>query len=335
MLEFMIDLFHIDDAFRDYITNRLLPLVEIPVSSCRVEIPLMGRKSCIRLVRGEGGKGYIVRAFRGRDLSMAYQLYRADDILEKNRIPAPRLVDFAEKYSRKGVTFIAEEYLSGEIWANLEMTDIPARNLGTILAKLHSVTSELWGSIDEGKRKREGFGRSQFRRVRHRLHRVRKFSPDTVTPAEFRAVREWFRGFFPRLDAISSFQLVHDKLNGGNILLSPGQDLFFLDFATLQYGYRGKDIAQAEILLLNKDKELVRAFREDYFSRFPEPVKEEYDNFSRFYRAYQHLSRSASNIRRDYESRTRNHQFKTDYYNRFLNHWRALWSIVEGTDDQK
>ena len=37
-----VDIFHIDDAFRDYILNRLFPRFNLNIRECRMELPLIG-----------------------------------------------------------------------------------------------------------------------------------------------------------------------------------------------------------------------------------------------------------------------------------------------------
>ena len=329
-----IDLFHIDEAFRDYITNRLLSRLGLTIGDCTMEVPLSGKKSCIRLVKHREGKGYAVRAFPKQRTREAFYLYSADDLLDRNKIPAPRLVDYAENYSTQGVTFVAEEYLEGKNWGDLEVTEDLARRLGSLLSRLHSVASDQWGPITPEESSRGTFGASQFRRVKHRLYRVKKFAPDTLSASEFRAVREWFRALMPSLDGIRSFQLIHDKINRGNVYCHPGKnELFFLDFATLQYGCRGKDLAQAECDLLENKKDLIKIFMEEYFSHFSRETREQYERLATFYHAYYHLSRSAVNLRRDHVNRTQRHIFKSNHYDQFLTHWRTLWTFIEGVSD--
>ena len=327
----LIDINHIDDAFRHYIENRLIPRLERPLSGYRLEVPLSGKKSCLRILKGENGRGYVIRAFSRRNRKEARHLLNVDEILEKNNIPTPRIIDFAEDFSSRKVTFVTEEYLDGKIWSELKITPEKAKNLGDILARLHSVENSSWGKLNNPANPGGSFGKNQIKRVRHRIYRIRKFSPNTVSGAELKAVRDWFRAFRVRLDNTPKFQLIHDKLNGGNVLYSSLKfGLFLLDFATLHYGYRGKDIVQSELGLLKNDPDLIEAFHREYFSAFSADVKKEYNKLRIFYRAYFHLSRSAVNLRRDHDSRTRKHEFKTNYYDRFVTNWRALWEIIEG-----
>ena len=317
-----------------YIDTRLLPQLGLSSPECSVEVPLGGKKSCLRLVKGKNGKGYVVRAFPKNKRKEAYQLYSADDLLERNKVPAPRLVDFAEEFSSRNVTFVTEEYLEGKNWKELELNEVLVRKLGTLLARLHRVESDHWGPITRDKSPGGSFGNSRLKRVKNRLRRVKKFAPHTISKEEFRGVREWFRAFRIRLDGLERFELIHDKINHGNILYQEEKgDLYLLDFATLQYGCRAKDVIQAECGLLQDNDELIKEFREEYFSAFPEPVKEQFGKLANFYRGYYHLSRSASNIRHDYISRTKRHQFKTNFYDQFLHHWRTLWKIIEGAGE--
>jgi len=329
------DIFHIDEAFREYISRRLLVRMEIPIRDCRIEVPMGGHKTCLRIVKGSDGRGYVVRAYGRSGLAMARQLFAADDLFEKHNIPAPRIVDYAEKFSRKGVTFIAEEYLQGRSWHEMTPTPELARALGNLLARLHAVTSDHWGPITRGKSPMGAFSASQLSRMRNRIHRVKKFAPDTVSSDEFRAVREWFRSFRMPLDSINCFQLVHDKINPGNVYAGAPDlsRLYLLDFATLIWGCGAKDVIQAEQDLLGGDANLRGIFREAYFGILGGEARREFERVRLFYRAYYHLSRSAVNVRRDQVHKERNLDFSTDFYNTFTRHWQTLWSIVQGAGE--
>jgi aminoglycoside phosphotransferase (APT) family kinase protein len=326
-----VDLFHIDDAFRCYITRRLFPQLSCTASDCSIECPMVGEKTCIRLVRGLPENDFIIRAYPKSARREAYQLFLADDLLRKNNIPAPRLVDYAENFSPKGVTFITEECLVGEIWGVVKPDEHLARLLGELLARLHSVKSDYWGPLIRSEASHGSYGASQLKKVNNRLHGANKFAPDKVGRKETRAVKTWFVSFKYLLDGIRNFNLIHHKINWGNILYSSSQSrLYFVDFATLCYGFRGKDLARAELELLLGNKDLIRVFLDDYFSHFSPEVREEYDKLSTFYRAYYHLSRSAVYLRRAHNEHMEKHDVKTNYLNQFLNHWQTLRAIITG-----
>ena len=325
---FLYDISSIDDAFRDYILNRLLPQIGLKTSECTMEIPLMGLKSCIRFLKGPEGRGYAVRALGKRQIKEAHQLKAASDLLERHRIPSPRLIDFAEKYSSRGVTFVTEEYLNTINWEHLEPTAALSRGVGKLLARLHKAESDHWGSIIAPSR--GSFGSSQFQWVKNRVHGIRKFPKSRISRSEFRRVLDWFEKYQSRLDGLRRFQLIHNKINRGNVLYSPESgELFLVDFATLQYGYRGKDLTRTEYALLKNDKNLIREFHDEYFTCFPPGTREEFERLSPFYQAYHHLSTSATNIRRDHAICSRNLSSHPNLYNISLHHWKILLQIIE------
>ena len=326
-----IDLFHIDDAFRRYITRRLFRQLSCTASDCVIECPMVGEKTCIRLVRGLPENDFIIRAYPKSTKREAYQHFLADDIFRKNNIPAPRLVDYAENFSSKGVTFITEECITGEIWGVVKPDEHLARLLGELLARLHSVKSDYWGPLIRSETSHGSYGASQLKKVNNRLHGANKFATDKVGKKEIRALKTWFVSFKYLFNGIRNFNLIHHKINPGNILYSSSQSrLYFIDFATLCYGFRGKDLARAELELLLGNKELIRVFLDEYFSHFSPEVREEYDKLAPFYRAYYHLSRIAVNLRRANNELMEKCDMRTSHLNQFLIHWQTLQAIITG-----
>ncbi|MBN1902117.1 phosphotransferase [Candidatus Sumerlaeota bacterium] len=324
-----VDIIHIEEAFKDYILNRLFPRFHLTLRECRVEVPLIGRKSCIRFLRTSSGDGYAIRAFLRSRLNEAKLLFSSQRFLEEKGLPVPHIVDLAEKYSSKGVSFLTEEYLPGESWETLERSPEAAGKLGGLLAQLHLLESDSWGAFGAKSANGKGFGDSQFGLVKNRLYRIGKFLKNDIPSSEFSEIRNWFRGFTKPLNSFITFQLIHNKINRGNVIFSQDKNsMFLLDFSTLQYGYRGKDIVQAERALLKNDDQLVDEFQKEYFRHFPDETKKMYDVFSPFYHAYYHLSKCAANIRRNFMMRS-NKNDETDLLHRkFLSHWNALLSLV-------
>jgi len=320
---------HIDDAFKDYVLNRLTPLLGLRPGDCLLEMPLIGRKSCIRFLKTSSGKAYAIRAFSFSQKRLIQQLKASDEVLKANEVPAPRIIDLAEKHSEKGISFLTEEFIQGRNFENLEPDPGIARKLGTLLSSLHKQTRDQWGSLVKPPKKGALFAASQFKWVKHRLHRIKKFAPDDLDRSEISRVRRWFQACSKKLNSIASFHLIHGKINRGNVILSPDSyGIFLVDFATLHYGYRGKDLSQAEFSLLKGKKELTDAFLGEYFSSLPGQARTEYDNLSEFYRAYYLLSRCAAHLRRAAHLRDKNNATLKILHKSFLTHWKLLLDIV-------
>lgn len=324
------DLYRVDNAFRDYILKRLLPQLKSDASSCNVIVPLYGRKSCLRLIKGMPDDEYAVRIFLTKDKKSIRQLYRAYDLLKKNDIPSPRLVDYAMDFASSGFTFLTEDFLRGKAWYEITPDENVSELLGELLAKLHSVESDQCGALSERRLFCRNFRRSQFRRVKHRIHRIKKYLPAGIKRYEIRQVKDWFGKSLARLDEIKKYQLVHDKLNRGNLLYNQKErKLYLLDFATLGFCCRAKDLVQAEIDLLNNEKNLIRVFHEIYFSHFSPEIKEKYLYVRPFYHAYFHLSKSASSLRRDYNNRKQEIPYKLSFYHDFSDNWQNLQGVMK------
>ena len=173
------------------------------------------------------------------------------------------------------------------------------------------------------------FAASQFRWVKHRIHRIKKFAPHDLNRSQLSEVQRWFQSRSKKLNSIASFHLIHGKINRGNVILSPDSSwMFLVDFATLHYGYRGKDLSQAEFSLLKGKKDLTGAFLDEYFSSLPEQARSEYHNVSEFYRAYYHLCRCAAHLRRGGHLRDKKNKNRKNLYEAYLVHWKLLLEIV-------
>lgn len=321
------DPFQIDDAFRKYIKARLLPRLGLSIIECTLEMPLIGRKSCLRILKSRSGEGYVIRAFPANQQAKIEQIRCAFELLNRHGIPAPALVDHAERFSQD-ITFLTEAYLEGTLWRDQPLTEELARKLAGLLAQLHRVQSDGWGSITRRNRPRGSFGRRQFKRVQTRLERIRRFSPN-ANRADFRALAAWFRTFQEALDARDRFDLTHEDIRPGNILYHEGGEVRLLDFATLRFGCRVKDLVDAECSLLRNQRERIEAFREVYFASFPDTVRAQFESVRDFYRGFYYLSRSDS-IMRYYLKRKGG--FPQAFHEEFRQHWNAVWTVMEGGD---
>jgi aminoglycoside phosphotransferase (APT) family kinase protein len=152
---------------------------------------------------------------------------------------------------------------------------------------------------------------------------------EDIPSSEFTEVKDWFCSHITPMNRMEGFQLIHNKINRGNVIWCPDRDaMFLLDFATLQYGYRGKDIVQAEWAILKNKPELVSEFQDEYFSHFPGEAREQYGRLSPFYHAYYHLSKCAVSLRRNFEKKARQNAENKVLYKKFLSHWNTLLSLV-------
>lgn len=322
-----MNIFLLDQYIKDYLVNVLLPREEVDFAQCKVYIPLFGLKSLIRLVEFPDGRGIALRLFPRRQRSLAHKLYLADDLLEKHNIAAPRIIDYEPSFSRAHLAVIAEEYIVGDHINQISLTDDMIQRIAQLVAALHRIKSPAWGDIEKPGRGR--FAQALMRKVAHRLRGIRKHSLATLDRRYLKSVRKWFLRWQSAFAYFPLYDLIHDKLHQGNLIFSADrQNVFLLDFATLQFGYKAKDLAQLYAEILSDDRSLIQKFEHYYFASLKEHELAELRELYPFFHAYYHLSQCAINLKRHYKRKYKDLSFKSSFYNEFLFHWQELQDII-------
>lgn len=322
--------FLVDQYIKDYLLKVLLPREKADFAQCRVCIPLFGVKSLVRLVEFPDGRGIVLRVFPRRQRSLAHKLYLADDLLEKYNISAPRIIDYEPSFSRARLAIIAEEYIVGDHVNQLSLTDDRIQQIAHLLGALHRIKSSTSGDIQKPKRSR--YANALMRKVAHRLRNIRRHSLAVLDRRYLRSVRKWFLRWKSAFVYFSLYDLIHDKLNRGNVIFSADRkSVFLLDFATLQYGYKAKDLAQLYAEVLRDDPLLIEKFEHWYFTFLKEHELVELREIYPFFHAYYHLSQCAINLKRDFSTESHSLSFKSSFYNEFLAHWQELLEIIGET----
>jgi thiamine kinase-like enzyme len=318
--------FDLELSFKNYVVKRLAPREEFNLDHCKLSVPLAGVKTFVRLLELQDGRGFIIRAFPRSKRALAHKLYLADDLLEKHNLAAPRLIDYATDFAHGKIIFLAEQYIAGRIIGEIALTDVLVRRLAELLCSLHSIKLSRWGDIARPKPK--GYGAAQLRKIAHRFHGVRRNSLAPPDRKIVRRIRAWFSAWADELNALELFDLIHDKLNPGNLIVSADGKIFLVDFATVQYGFKAKDLAQLYAEVLRDDPQTQQSFESYYLPHQREPDREMFHRLYPFFHAYYHLGECATNAKRDYKSKMRKVELQSSFHKKFLHHWHELQEIV-------
>jgi thiamine kinase-like enzyme len=318
--------FDLDIRFKNYVVKRLAKLEKFDLQDCKLSVPLSGVKSFVRLLELPNGQGLIIRAFPRANRKQAYKLYLADDLLEKHDVPAPRLVDYSYKFANGKFTFIAEQYIEGKIIGESEINEALIQNLAKLLRTLHGIKSNKWGDIANTKPRR--YSNAQLKKVKNRLSGIRRHSLSPIDSKILKKVKNWFAEWKTEIESIEIFDLIHDKLNPGNFMVTNDNKVFLLDFATLQYGYKAKDLAQLYAEVLVDSQEYRKIFEAYYFEGMSATEKQTFQRLYPFYHAYYHLSECAINLKRDREYKTRKMDLRASFHKKFIKNWNELQNIV-------
>ncbi|MCX7011277.1 MAG: hypothetical protein NTW86_01695 [Candidatus Sumerlaeota bacterium] len=287
----------LESFLREYVRGQLLEPRGLGVAEFRLVEPETGVKTFVRLVEIPGQAGYAARVYPRRERRRAVRRLQLEKLLLQNDLSAPRLVNWRLGSIWRGPSIVVEELLRGRHLAPGEWTAPLAERLAATLLRFHAVSSPRHGPIE--KPSSGAFFDSQWSKVRHRLRGVRRRAGGRVPRRALAEAARWFRSWRPQFAGMDSFDLIHDKLNSGNVLWLQAEERFaLLDFETLQYGSRVKDWAQAEHDVLTENEAAVQAFRAASTANLPPPTRQFCESVAPFFHAYYHLSEAATALKR-------------------------------------
>jgi aminoglycoside phosphotransferase (APT) family kinase protein len=162
----------------------------------------------------------------------------------------------------RGAYLIIEEYLDGTPLLAVQDGDPAFDRLATVLARLHSAERDRWGEPTAGKSR--GFGYYRLKDVRYTLGRLTRTR--ALPAAEIARIGRTFASWRDRLDHLTSFQLIHDDLHRGNLLLTQDGGLGLVDLRLLRYERRERDLARVTMEFLDLDPEAMVRFEQHYLA---------------------------------------------------------------------
>jgi Ser/Thr protein kinase RdoA (MazF antagonist) len=315
---------------RRHVRERLLAPRGLGEAEFRLTAPETGVTTLVRLVELDGDPGFALRVYPGSRRWRARRRMAAEQLIERHDLPAPRVVDCRFGLRFGGLTVVAEERLAGRHLGPGEWTAGRAGKLGEALARLHAVSSSRHGPVE--KPSRRSFFTALQQRVDHRLKGIRRRDDRSLSKEQLAEVQSWFRAWEAPFQRLDRFDLTHDKLNPGNVLWQEElHRVALLDFETLQFGCRAKDLAQACHDVLFDEQRAVAAFLEAYWERVPAEARASAEGLCRFFRAYVHLGQCSVNLRRAAKARPK--RDPKGELRKFARHWASLSEIVKTPPD--
>ncbi len=216
------------------------------------------------MVEVEGTARFVLRAWRSR--RRLRRMVRASRRLSRLGVPVARMLWSDGSIRNRlacGSYLSAEEYLPGIILGHIgpEETRWPAlAALAPVLARLHSDHRPGWGR--GWRNKWAGYGQFRTRAVARAIRWLvrQKVLGDREADALRRALRRWRR----ELNAVSDFQLIHNDVNFGNVLVSGDGSIHLLDLERIRYDRRERELAAVLGVVLDLDVDLGRRFLDLY-----------------------------------------------------------------------
>lgn len=320
------DVFHMEVATKRFISKEMAGLLQPDSASgapVKVEVPLGGLRSVIRIV-SLGGKRAVLRAYPVSRRQEAEQHSGASHLLAGHGVRVPEILYEVKNPARYGAIFILEEFIDGESRKPADLTDADIVSAATELARLHSITSEVWGPIEQPRT--EEFGNVLLRRIERQLTIVEKGPILKGQQTRIAEVRNWFAQWRGDLNAIRRFSLVHGKLHRENCLFETTGRFCLLDITTLEWGIPSTDLALVHQSQCGSDARLIARFDEAYYAALPPDAVARARHFAPLFTAVYCLGQISKYTKRLGRSQKRQ---VGDAITKGTHWWHKLLEIVE------
>lgn len=271
----------------EYVAQNLLPARGLAGAPFEVDIPRRGVRTVLYDLQIGDTERLALRCLETRGLLRrnlrASQLLHSRDI----RVPEVVFVDDARSTKRRlGFYVLGERWIGG---GHVDEQPDPASALESAageLGRLHGIRRGRWGGLVFGRVSR--FSRRLCGRSYQRLTQLSTYDPD-FTKREAEQARDWLAKWSPVLDQYRPYNLIHGRLNPGNILVSEAGQAYLLDLGTLRYGLGMTELTRALHRLCTNPEEQ-KLFERAYFTAAPPDIEGWYRESRSFFEAEFHLS---------------------------------------------
>lgn len=260
------NVFHVEVAVKRFAAKELPTIMyadaAVPAGDVQLQIPLGGLRSVVRIA-SLGEEKVVLRAYPLNRRHEALQHCNACVFLTEHGIRSPAIRKFINEPRRYGALFVVEEYVEGHTRRHGELTDADLAAVATELAKMHNVTSGMWGPLDVPRI--EDYAAVLLRRVDKQLATAARGAVVGGRTAELTEIQRWFHSWKAELDSVRTFNLVHGKLHRDNCLFEEDGRFCLLDTTTLEWGMGGSDLIVVQQSLCGGVPELVEKLQQVYF----------------------------------------------------------------------
>lgn len=236
------NVFHVEVAVKRFVKREMPAILDpeqkYPHHSPQLEVPLGGLRSVVRIAT-LGDQKAIVRAYPLNRRIEADQHVRASTYLREQSVNVPEMYKVITNPSRYGAIFLVEEFIRGRSKTADELTDADIKEMATQLARLHNVTSTVWGPLDHPRS--EGYANVLLRRIDRQISTVVRGPVLGDKPAYAASARAWFASWRAELEKITEFSLTHGKLHRENSLFTGEGRYYLLDTTTLEWEVAASD----------------------------------------------------------------------------------------------
>jgi len=158
---------------------------------------------------------------------------------------------------------------------------------------LHSVKStssgKFWRVENERKQPIPYF----LQRSKLYLTRIGKY----LTPLNAKEQKYYFNAMVrlsELLKPVNTYNLIHGDLQPHNILITPGREIYFLDFGRSCYGFFEEDLIEVFYGIYMSARDGFNLFLSDYFAEDEENLHSRFEKTFNFFSAFYHLEKASS-----------------------------------------
>jgi aminoglycoside phosphotransferase (APT) family kinase protein len=320
----------LESALKVHIRDQICRPRQWNLDACRLEIPLRGRKSLVRILSGPDGEERLVLrlGLGAAQIRECHAMRVASDLLVEHGIPTPRVIALFDKFGGRSAVLIHEEFIPGRALAETELTPPVIDALAETLGRMHAVRSTKWG--EPRLPKRHGYSTAAIGRFANRLRGLAIPGPHTPPRPERRAISQWARSWGPVLESLGEHSLKHGKLNAGNVMITPDNRAVLIDVVSVHWGSAAKDLAQLCHEVFGDREEDWRLFRERHRRTVGEEIAEEIDRVWPFFNVYHRVAECAiamKRLRRAERQRTESPPSQAP--EKIRRHWAEALAVVE------
>ncbi|CAN5406295.1 hypothetical protein BH09SUM1_BH09SUM1_30830 [soil metagenome] len=252
----------------DVVESEVIPLIspgnrdyEIIQHPPTVDGKKSSPSSFVRFVKIRGGRTYVVKSVQRKNSVMGMpgriakyvRSSRTSKVMQSLGLPVPEILWASESLRAFGMRrrFVAvEEYIEGRPIDLHSETEL--RETFALLARLHEVTGEGWGTLGEDRS--TAFGSYMYRFAQQELsfHLHRLMERQTILIEEVEIDEIWRRmesRLMQRQATKLPFRLIHGDITEKNILRTTEGKFYLIDFVDVGFDLAAREIVKAGLYL--------------------------------------------------------------------------------------